>query len=89
MSHTTPEETILKQQHIFNNLAQRRGFPRGVMVKAVDCGIIVSKFELQSDYYVHFRTNTLGKDMNPPYPPRSRLNSITTVILEGWIWHKK
>ena len=39
------------------------GSPRGVMVKAIDCGIVVSGFELQSRYYVHFRTNTLGKDM--------------------------
>ncbi len=37
---------------------------RGVMVKAMDCGIIVSEFELQSLYYVHFRANTLGKGMN-------------------------
>ena len=38
--------------------------PRGVMVKALDCEIVVSEFELQSHYYVHFRTNTLGKGMN-------------------------
>ena len=37
----------------------------GVMVKAMDCGIVVSEFVLQSRYYVHFRTNTLGKGMNP------------------------
>ena len=34
------------------------------MVKASDCGIIMSEFELHSRYYVHFRANTLGKDMN-------------------------
>ena len=39
--------------------------PHGVMVEAMDCGIVVSEFELQSRYYVHFRTNTLGKGMNP------------------------
>ena len=39
------------------------GCPHGVMVKAMDCGIIVSKFELQSRYYIHFHTNTLGKGM--------------------------
>ncbi len=38
---------------------------RGVMVKAMDCGIVVRKFVLQSRYYVHFRANTLGKGMNP------------------------
>ena len=42
-----------------------RGCPRGVMVKAMDCGIVVSEFVLQSHYYVHFRANTLGKGMNP------------------------
>ena len=41
------------------------GCPRGVMVKALDCEIVVSKFELQSHYYVDTRTNTLGKGMNP------------------------
>ena len=41
------------------------GCPRGVMVKAMDCGIVVSEFVLQSRYYVHFQANTLGKGMNP------------------------
>ena len=41
------------------------GCPRGVMVKAMDCGIVVSESVLQLRYYVHFRTNTLGKGMNP------------------------
>ena len=35
------------------------------MVKAMNYGIVVSKFVLQSHYYVHFRANTLRKDMNP------------------------
>ena len=34
------------------------------MVKAMDNGIVVSEFELQSRYNVHFRTNTIGKGMN-------------------------
>ena len=42
-----------------------RGCPRGVMVKAMDCAIVVREFVLQSRYYVHFRANTLGKGMNP------------------------
>ena len=37
----------------------------GVMVKAMDCGIVVREFVLQSRYYIHFRANTLGKGMNP------------------------
>ena len=60
-------------------------FSHGVMVKALEYGIVVSEFELQSRYYVHFRTNTLAKGMNPAYPPDSVLNSTTTVFLEGWI----
>ena len=40
------------------------GCPRGVSVKAMDCGIVVCEFVLQSRYYVHFRANTHRKDMN-------------------------
>ena len=35
------------------------------MVKAMDGGIVVSEFVLQSYYYVHFWPNTLGEGMNP------------------------
>ena len=31
-----------------------QGCPRGVMVKAMDCGIVARMFELQSLYYIHF-----------------------------------
>ena len=41
------------------------GCPRGVVVKAMDWGIVVHEFVLQSHYYIHFRANTLGKGMNP------------------------
>ena len=41
------------------------GCPRDVMVKAKDCGIEVSKFILQSRYYVQFRADILVKGMNP------------------------
>ena len=47
----------------------RCGCPRGVMVKAMDWGIVVREFVLQSRYYVHFRANTLGKGMNPLIHP--------------------
>ena len=46
-------------------LRYMRGCPRGVMVKAMDCGIVVREFKLQSRYYVHFQANTLGKGMSP------------------------
>ena len=64
-----------------------QGCSRGVMVKALDCGIVVSEFKLQSCYYVQFRTNTHGKGMNTPYPPSYGLNSIIAVLLEGWLWY--
>ena len=35
------------------------------MVKAMDYGIVVREFVLQSRYYVNFRANTLGKGMHP------------------------
>ena len=41
------------------------GVLRGIMVKVMECGIVVSEFVLQSRYYVHFQVNTLGKGMNP------------------------
>ena len=43
--------------------------PRGVMAKALDCGIVVSEFKLQSRYYIHFWINNLGKGMNPLIVP--------------------
>ena len=41
------------------------GCPRGVMIKWMDCRIVVSEFVLQSRCYVHFRANTIGKGRNP------------------------
>ena len=56
--------------------------PRGVMVKAIDCGIVVSEFVLQSRYYIHFRAKNPWKRYEPPYPPSYVLNSTTTVLLK-------
>ena len=38
--------------------------PCGVVANILDCDIIVSVFDLQMYYYVHFQTNTFVKDMN-------------------------
>ena len=57
--------TIVWIHHIVANKTHGGGCPRGVMVKAMDCGIVVREFVLQSRCYVHFRANTLGKGMNP------------------------
>ena len=45
--------------------SQERECALGVIVNVMDRGIVVSEFELQLHYYVYFRTNTLGKGMNP------------------------
>ena len=63
------------------------GCPRGVMVKAMVCGIVVREFVLQSPYYVHFRANALGERYKPPYPPINRLNNTPSVLLGEWLWH--
>ena len=56
------------------------GYACGVMVKALDCGIVVSEFELQACYYVHFRINTFDER----YEPTSYgLYRITAVLREG------
>ena len=55
-----------------------QGCPRSVMVKAMNCGIVVREFVLQSRYYVHFRANTLGKGMN--------LLGEATSLGEGKLW---
>ena len=67
-----------------NCIPWRGGCPRGVMVKAMDYEIVVSKFIIQSRYYIHFQTNTLGKGMNPLILPA---RGTTTVLLGEWLWH--
>ena len=67
-------ETIYKRETLVS-----RGCPRGVMVKAMDCGIVVREFELRSRYYVHFRT--LGKGMNPLILPA--MGKIVTLL---FVW---
>ena len=43
--------------------------PHVVVVNMLDCNIVVSEFEFKLRYYIHFWTNTLKKDIEPPYPP--------------------
>ena len=54
-----------QQAEYYKKRKNSRECPRGVMVKVMDYGIVVSEFVLQLRYYVHFRANTLGKGMNP------------------------
>ena len=67
---------------IFINNYEGKGCLRGVEDIVLDCGFVVSEFEF---YYVHFRTNTFGKGMNPliPTPASYGLNTISTVLQHG------
>ena len=42
---------------------------RAVVDNSLDGDIVVSKFEFQSRYYLHFWTDTLKKGMNSLIPP--------------------
>ena len=64
-----------------------RGQSCCVVANVLDCSMVVSEFELQSCYYVHFRTNTLGEKYETLYPLRYGFNSITAVLLLRWYWH--
>ena len=44
------------------------GSPCGAAANVLDYEIVVSEFKLQSCYYIHFQTNTLGKGMNMLIP---------------------
>ena len=61
------------------------GCPRDVMVNALDCGLVVSEFELQSRFDVHFRTNIRGKGINTkvdmPLKTQTKLYSFHNIIL--------
>ena len=63
-SNTWNHNTLFKLM-IISQLKYSRGCPHGLMVKAMDCGIVVSEFVLQSRYYFHFRANILVKGLSP------------------------
>ena len=49
-------------------LSHKRKFPV-IVVNVLDCEILVSEFNLQLRYHVHFRANTIEKGINPLIPP--------------------
>ena len=57
--------------------------PHGVVVKVLDCDIVVSEFNFQFSCYIHFQTNTHGKGMNTLSLPSSELNNTTSILLFG------
>ena len=56
---------VYKIKHGRIVLAEMR---KGIVANELGCNIVVSKFELQSHYFVHFWTNTLEKSKNPIIP---------------------
>ena len=60
--------------------------PCDVVANVVDCDLVVSEFELQSRYYVNFRTNTFGKGMNFLF--HHLPNSTANILLQGWFLHQ-
>ena len=61
---------------------EESGCPRNVMVKAMDYGLLVSKFILQSRYYVHFQANTLGVGEGAtPFPGLLHFNLDTYLVV--------
>ena len=55
------------------DLINKSGSPHGIVADVLDCDMVVHEFEIQLCCYIHFWTNTLGKDMNP---------------LSSWLWFK-
>ena len=66
----------------------KRRSPRSVEANVLDCNIVVREFDLQSHYYVYFRTNTLGKDMNPLIPQLwfEEYNNCCSIELVGRVF---
>ena len=64
-----PAAIIVVNYYIYDTMKNfSGGCPYGVMVNVLDCEIVVSEFELQSNYYVRFQI-PWGKVWNP-YPPK-------------------
>ena len=71
---------FFKKYFIFKTT--RGASPRGVEANVLDSDIRVSKFEFLLPYHVHFRTNTLGKCINPFISSSNILNIVTAVLLQ-------
>ena len=55
------------------------------MANVLEYGLDVSEFELESRYYVHFRT---WKKYKPPNLSSYGSNIITSILLKGSLWHE-
>ena len=62
--------------------------PRGVMVKAMDCVIVVKRVRTPVALLYSLSDKYPWESYKPPYPSSYGLNNITTVLLEGGLWIK-
>ena len=60
---TNKQTNVAKNHH--KKKTSSSGSPRGVMVKELDCVIVVRKFEFRACYYAHFQTNIIWKCVTP------------------------
>ena len=60
---------------------------RGEVAIVLDFDIVVSDFGLHSSYYLHLRTNTQRKGMNP-LNPKAMGKILFLVLQEGWCRHQ-
>ena len=79
---------VLKKLFTKKMKTKLQGCPRGIMVKAVDCGIVVREFVLLVTLLGSLSGKYPWERYEPPYSPSSYgLNSTTTVLLGEWLWH--
>ena len=61
--------------------------PYGIVANVLDCDSVVSEFQLQSGYHVHFCTKIPQERYELPYLPSYGLNITAGVLLHGWLWY--
>ena len=62
--HDDDDDDLSIYLSLFISTYPCRGIPCGVVANELNRDIVESEFELQSHYYVHFRTYKLRKNMN-------------------------
>ena len=65
----------------------KRGCPRGVMVKAMDCGNRRTRVRTSVALLRSFSGKYAWERYEVLYPPSYGLNNATTVLLGEWLWH--
>ena len=78
---------VQKIFHLFDETSPWRGTWVAHLQKRGDSAIVVSEFELQLRYFIHFQTYPSKKAWTPLIP-QIWVNSTTIVLLQGWLWYK-